>query len=188
MTIISLRVIAIMWNLTTTILTPTLEEIKVLHNSDKPNVVVVHTGEDNLEGHYCGTVGTEDSWVPVKGKDHTYTIKTPTSIKLSVEQAEEHYLSVKCDQIKSDYDFITSELDAAMNKLFDLRTSIDEMEKKLVTWINTAPSLINKLDHIKAKMILLGVKCDKYQNIPVVCYLAKAGGTGCTPTNRVLGW
>ena len=170
--IISLMVIAIMWNLTITVLTPTLEEIKILHNSDKPNVVVVHNGEDNLEGHYCATVGIEDSWVPVKGKDQTYTIKTPTSVKLSVEQAEEHYLSVKHDQIKSDYDFITSELDAAMNKVFDLRTSIDEMEKKLVTWTNTASSLINKLDHIKAKMIMLGVKCNdssKRLNIVMLC-------------------
>ena len=58
------------------------------------------------------------------------------------------------------YDFITSELDAAMKKVFDLRSSIDEMEKKLVTWTNTASSLINKLNHIKAKMILLGVKCN----------------------------
>ena len=29
---------------------------------------------------------------------------------------------------------------------------------------------------------------DEYQNIPRVCYLAKARGTGCTPANRVLGW
>ena len=95
-------VIAIMWNLTIIILTPTFEEIKILHNSEKPNVVVVHNGEDNLEWHYCATVGIADSWVPVKGKDHTYTIKTPTSIKLSVEQDKEHYLSVKCNHIKSD--------------------------------------------------------------------------------------
>ena len=29
---------------------------------------------------------------------------------------------------------------------------------------------------------------DEYQNIPMVYYLAGVGGTGCTPTDRVLGW
>ena len=32
------------------------------------------------------------------------------------------------------------------------------------------------------------VMCDEQHNILMVYYLAGVGGTGCTPTNRVLGW
>ena len=34
----------------------------------------------------------------------------------------------------------------------------------------------------------MGGGSDEYQNIPRIYYLAKVGGTGCTPANRVLGW
>ena len=68
-------VIAIMWNVKITKIEPNLEEIKILHNSKNPHVVIVHNGEDNLEGHYCATIGHSEKWVPLKGKDHTYSIK-----------------------------------------------------------------------------------------------------------------
>ena len=32
------------------------------------------------------------------------------------------------------------------------------------------------------------IHSDRYLNMPIVCYLAKAGSTGCTPANGVLGW
>ena len=62
-----------MWNVKITILQPTLEEIKILHNSNNPHVLIVHYGEDNLEGHYCATVGNSEKWVPVEVKT-THTI------------------------------------------------------------------------------------------------------------------
>ena len=41
---------------------------------------------------------------PCGGKDHTYNIKNLTNVKVSVEQAEQHYQAVKRDQLKSDFD------------------------------------------------------------------------------------
>ena len=41
---------------------------------------------------------------------------------------------------------------------------------------------------ILMKHTMAWMSCDEYQNIPMVYYLAEVGGTGCTPTDRVLGW
>ena len=103
-----------MWTLKITIVTPNLEDIKIFHNPFEPDIVVVHNGEDNLNGHYCATVGISEKWVPLQGENHTYGIKCPTSVKTSVQQAEEHYLENKRNKLKSDFDFITSEMDHAL--------------------------------------------------------------------------
>ena len=50
-----LGVIAIMWNLKITIITPELEDIKVFHKSETPHILIVYNGRDSLEGHYTAT-------------------------------------------------------------------------------------------------------------------------------------
>ena len=158
--IICLIVIALMWTLKITIVTPNLEDIKIFHNSSEPDIVVVHNGEDNLNVHYCATVGISEKWVPLQGQNHTHGIKCPTSVKTSVQQAEEHYLENKRNKLKSDFDFITSEMDHALTKVLDIRSKIDNMEKDLVEWCTTAENAKSKLIRLQAKMLLLGVDCD----------------------------
>ena len=99
-------------------------------------------------------------WVPLQGENHTHGIKCPTSVKTSVQQAEEHYLENKRNKLKSDFDFITSEMDHALPKVLAIRTKIDDMEKDLVEWCTTAENAKSKLIRLQAKMLLLGVHCD----------------------------
>ena len=48
-------------------------------------------------------------------------------------------------------------------------------------------------DSVGCKIFNLGIAYldtldDRYLNMPIVGYLARAGSTRCTPANRVLGW
>ena len=72
---ISLMAIAIMWNLTITIVNPKKEEIHLFPNSKMPDVVIVQNGKWGLESHYTGTVGKLDIWVPIKGLTTAKKIK-----------------------------------------------------------------------------------------------------------------
>ena len=47
---------------------------------------------------------------------------------------------------------------------------------------------LEDLSGSKAELTLDLGPFDRYLNMPIICYLAKAGSTRCTPANGVLGW
>ena len=47
--------LAHMWNLKITVISPHLPDIKIFHQEEDPDIILVHNGRDDLEGHYSST-------------------------------------------------------------------------------------------------------------------------------------
>ena len=51
-----LGVIAYMWNVKITIVSPDMPDLKIFHQDDEnPDIILVHNGKEGLEGHYSST-------------------------------------------------------------------------------------------------------------------------------------
>ena len=90
-----LGVIVVMWDLKITIINPELERMKIFHNSKIPYVMLVYNNHDDLNGHYCPTVGVDDKWLPVRGRHHSAEVRVVANIQKHVKDAETHYHTVK---------------------------------------------------------------------------------------------
>ena len=158
-----LAVIAIMFNLTITIVRPDLSVINLFHNSKKPSIVVVFNGKDGLSGHYCGTIGIEDKWVPVKGDNFSFEIKNLSNAAKSSKDAEVHFHEVQRRELKEDYDFTFDSLNQNLDKAMKVRSTIDEMEEKLQLVVKDCKDLETKLLLTRTKLLALGVKSTNFE-------------------------
>ena len=84
-----------MWDLKITIIKLDLEQIKIFYNSKHPDVILIYNNHDDLNGHYCATVGVEDKWLPVRGVHHSAEIRMVSNIRKHAKEAETLYHSVK---------------------------------------------------------------------------------------------
>ena len=53
--LIAITVIALMWNIKITIVRPDADDIKIFHNSNKCDVILVHNGREDMNGRFCAT-------------------------------------------------------------------------------------------------------------------------------------
>ena len=155
--LLTLGVTGVMWKVKITVITPDLEEIRVFHKSDKADIVLVYNSKQGLNGHYCSTIGISEKWTPLKGENHSYEVHQVSNVKKHSKLAEEHYHEVKRQQLKSEYDYLLSELEEAVDDALSLRDNITKMEDILTDMGNKIHSLMTKTDLMKGKLLLLGV-------------------------------
>ena len=160
--ILCLEVIGYMWKLKITVVNPDLEELKIFHTSDNPHIVLVFNNLDGLGAHYCATVGISKKWVPVKGRDHSYEIRKVSNIRKHAKDAEMHYHEVKRLELKSEYDFLLSEMELAVDHCLELRGNIDLMETQLCDMGNQLQSMMTKAELLKGKLLLARVHADDF--------------------------
>ena len=151
-----------MWKLKTTVVSPELEALKIFYTSDNPHIVLVSNNLERLEAHYYATVGVSENWVPVKGRDHSYEIRQVSNIGKHAKDVEMHYHEVKRSELKSEYDFLLSEMELAVDNCLELRGNIDVMETQMCDMDNQLQSMMTKAELLKGKLILTGVHADDF--------------------------
>ena len=66
-------------------------------------------------------VGTSSKWVNIKGSQHSLEVKTVSNVRKHVKEAELHFHQTKRENLKSDYDFLCSEMDLVLDRAFEDR-------------------------------------------------------------------
>ena len=104
-------------------------------------------------------VGTSSKWVNIKGSQHSLQVKTVSNIRKHAKEAELHFHQTKRESLKSDYDFICSEMDLALDRAFEVRSKIDTMEKELSNFVSEIKSLEIETHNIRHKTIITRSEC-----------------------------
>ena len=91
-----------MWNF--------VEQIKIFDNTKMPDVNLVYNNCDDLNGHYCPTVGVDDKWLPVRGIHHSAEVRFVANIQKHAKDTETHYHTVKQQQLKDEYNYLMEEM------------------------------------------------------------------------------
>ena len=107
-------------------------------------------------------VGTSSEWVNIKGSQHSSEVKTVSNVRKHAKEAELHFHQTKRESLKSDYDFLCSEMDLALDRAFEVRSKTDTMEKELCNFVSEIKSLENKTHNIRAILVILGVNADGF--------------------------
>ena len=100
--------------------------------------------------------------MPIKGRDHSFEVRTVCNVRNHAKVAEEHYHSVKRTQLKDEYDFLPSELETSVDHCLQMCSTIDQMETTLTKLGSNVESLMSKADLLKAKLLLAGVKVQDF--------------------------
>ena len=100
--------------------------------------------------------------MPLKGRDHSFEVRTVCNVRKHAKIAEEHYHNVKRAQLKDEYDFPLSELENAVDKCLQMCSSIDNMETTLTKLGSNVESLMNKTEILKGKLLLAKIKVQDF--------------------------
>ena len=160
--LLCLGIIGVMWDLKITIINPELEQIKIFHSSKKPDVILVYNNRDDLNGHYCATVGVNDKWLPVRGIHHSAEVRVVANIRKHAKEAETHYHTVKRQQLKDEYDYLMEELETAVDGSLAMRTKIDNMEESMCDMASDIKTLQAKTGLLKGKLLIQGVEVEDF--------------------------
>ena len=85
------------WNMKIMILSPYYDDLKVFHNDDdNPDVVIVHNGRADEDGHYFSTKmhNSRSKKLPIVGSNHSFKISVLHDVNHHYRNAEEHYKEV----------------------------------------------------------------------------------------------
>ena len=115
-----------------------------------------------MNGHYCGTIGISDKWTSVKGENHSYEVRPVTNVRRQAKLAEEHYHEVKRADLKSEYDYLLSELETSVDNALALHDNMNKMVEIMTDMSSKIQSLIHKTDIMKGKLLILGVKANDF--------------------------
>ena len=134
-------------------------------------------------------VGTSSKWVNIKGLQHSLEVKTVSNVRKHAKEAELHFNQTKRESLKSDYDFLCSEMDLALDRAFEVRSKIDTLEKELCNFVSEIKSLENIAHNIRAKVLILGVNADdiaKRKTFDISKLLPSMPTPQVTPTLQVM--
>ena len=119
-------------------------------------MILVNNNCDDLNGHYCPTVGVDDNWLPVRGIHHS------AEVRVDAKDAETHYHTVKWQQLKDDYNYLMEELESAVNGSLALRTKIDKMEESMCDMATNIKALQAKSGLLKGKLLIHSVEVEDF--------------------------
>ena len=166
------------WNIKITIVTPTNPDLKIFHlDDDMPDVVIVHNGRPDPDGHYFSTRmhDSRSKRLPVIGSNHSYKISELTDLKHHYRLAEEHYKEVKRQQCIHDYNTAVDELGTlydhvmhAKEEELELSVALEkaiEARKTMEKWVKSGQ---DRLLLAKAKMQQAGVSMSELHKMKPV--------------------
>ena len=166
---ITTAVIARMWNLSITLVTP--RGIYRMYHKMKPkksDTIVVWNGCTGLESQFTATKGDRDDWRPVKGLDWAGDVKQLANVKSASTIAERFYRKITAQSIMNEYNEVTNSILDLKEQLVNMnseinafQTKINSMKQKMYTWASNVYKMEGRQVVLRLRLIELGVDIDK---------------------------
>ena len=166
---ITTAVLAKMWNVRITVVTPR-GLYRMFHNvkPKQSDIIIVWNGLTGLESQYTATKVSNSLWRPLKGLDWAGDVKLLTNVKNASSLAEKFYRKRTANTILEEYNEVTdSILDmkeqlVAMNDEVNVfQQQIDSMKQKMTTWAANVYKMEGRQGVLRLRLIELGVNIDK---------------------------
>ena len=166
---ITTAVIARMWNLSITLVTP--RGIYRMYHKMKPkksDIIVVWNGCTGLESQFTATKGDRDDWRPIKGLDWAGDVKQLSNVKNASAIAERFYRKRTAQSIMNEYNEVTNSILDMKEQLVNMNSEINEfqmkidsMKHKMYTWASNVYKMEGRQGVLRLQLIELGVDIDK---------------------------
>ena len=166
---ITTAVIARMWNLSITLVTP--RGIYRMYHKMKPkksDIIVVWNGCTGLESQFTATKGDRDDWRPIKGLDWAGDVKQLSNVKNASTMAERFYRKRTAQSIMNEYKEVSTTIIDMKEQLVNMnsqinefQTKIDSMKHKMYTWASNVYKMEGRQGVLRLRLIELGVDIDK---------------------------
>ena len=127
-------VISKMWNVSITLCSLKGGVKKLHHNSNNPDVVIVHNDCTNLNSQFTATKKANVKWAPFRCPVWTSDVKKMNNVKNASMYAEKKYRTRTAKDIMTQYSSITEELNSMKQKVVLYNNQIESMQEKVQKW------------------------------------------------------
>ena len=166
---ITTAVLAKMWNVHITIVTPR-GMYRMYHNS-KPkqsDIVIVWNGLTGLESQFTATKVSNPLWRPLKGLDWGGDVKLLANVRNATSLAEKFYRKRTAQVVLEEYNQVTGSILNMKEQLVTMndemnafQEQIDSMKQKITTWAGNVYKMEGRQSVLRLCLIKLGVNIDK---------------------------
>ena len=127
-------VITKMWNVSISLCSAEGGVKKLHHNSNKPDVVIVHNDCILLNSQFTATKKANVKWAPLRCPVWSSDVKKMNNVKNAAMYAEKKYRTRTAKDIMGQYNTITKELNSMKQKVVLYNNQIESMQEKVYKW------------------------------------------------------
>lgn len=164
---LEMSAISLMFGLSITVVTPQ-RTVRVFHQCDTPDVVLVCNEQTGLNKHYTATKGITDGWKPVTPKNYSQEVKTVSNSSLSLEQAKGHWHEYKSKELIEQYGLLSKKMEKSVAEVELFEDQLLEMIKFRDRARENITAIENKLALLRGQLLCLGMDVQEFSSRRVI--------------------
>ena len=166
---ITTAVLAKMWNVRITLVTPR-GLYRMFHNvkPKQSDIVIVWNGLTGLESQFTATKVSNPQWRPLKGLDWAGDVKLLVNVKNASSLAEKFYRKRTAQVVLDEYNEVTDSILNMKEQLVTMndevnafQEQIDSMKQKITTWAANVYKMEGRQGVLRLRLMELGVNINK---------------------------
>ena len=166
---ITTAVLAKMWNVRITLVTPR-GLYRMFHNvkPKQSDIVIVWNGLTGLESQFTATKVSNPQWRPLKGLDWAGDVKLLANVKNASSLAEKFYRKRTAQVVLDEYSEVTDSILNMKEQLVTMndevnafQEQIDSMKQKITTWAANVYKMEGRQGVLRLRLMELGVNINK---------------------------
>ena len=181
-------VLALMWNLSISIIYPSRGTVPFYHPDTVADVVIVCNEKLQPDHYFCATKPDNERWRPIRGKDWSNQITVLTNVKNAHAQAEKKLRTRLVNKVVGEFNTVTNKLNEMKDTLNLYQDQMASMEQKLKQWSSNVNLMEGKQGVLRLRLLELGVDANALTKtgpaVEGVHYTQKLT-TEATPTSTI---